>query len=173
LDARQILGQITSKVAMPIMSIAKNKAEIIAELEEKNEPIINLTVENVTQSNLCGTTVGEDPWGGCPIATGDIYSVYVYAYGSFFDFTETVGSWSGYSVKFKGGDCVNASYTGSCIPISSISPNPSAWTNSGGENYLVISDKVSLVDGTSTTNVGKKCSAGNWFYVYKNSDCKN
>jgi hypothetical protein len=159
---------------VPILNIVKSYQDILIELKAEDVAVVNVTEANQTISNLCDSYVGEDPWGGCPIAAGDIYSVYVYAYGSSFDFTETVGSWSGYSVKFKGGDCVNASYTGSCIPISQISSSTvSSWTNSGAMNYLVISDKVSLVDGTSTTNVGKKCSVGNWFYVYKNSDCKS
>lgn len=72
-DARQVLGEITSRVAMPILKIVKQYEEIIIELEEKDEPVINITEEEPIQSNLCDTYLGEDPWGGCPIATGDIY----------------------------------------------------------------------------------------------------
>jgi hypothetical protein len=77
LDARQILGQITSKVTMPIMSIAKDRTTIIAELEEKNEEVINLTVENQTIDLIknCPNGIERDPWVGCPIASGEIENI--------------------------------------------------------------------------------------------------
>jgi hypothetical protein len=172
LDARQILGQITSKVAMPIMSIAKNKAEIIAELEEKNEPIINLTVENVTQSNLCGTTVGEDPWGGCPIATGDIYSVRFDPDGPTYRFDATsseepdLGSTAEAYLKFGGsGNCIPLEYNGECIVLKS---GTVPW-------WSINLDKLRItLKNTQFNNlIQNNCGQNNWFYIYKNSDCKN
>jgi hypothetical protein len=162
---------------MPILKIVKQYEEIIIELEEKDEPVINITEEEPIQSNLCDTYLGEDPWGGCPIAVGDIYSVSYYgAAQTNFDFNENVdSSWANYYVKFKGGDCVNASYSGECVDISNFGEG-SGWSVNGDTtrayDYLTIAGKITLIDDTAS-GIGKKCSSGNWFYVYKNSDCKS
>jgi hypothetical protein len=95
-----------------------------------------------------------------------------------FDFTETGDStWeANHYVKFKGGDCVNTSYSGACVLITGYNPT-STWNVNGDTarayDYLLITGKTNLIDDVTTATSGKKCSAGNWFYVYKNSDCKS
>jgi len=139
--------------------------------------VVNVTEGNVTVSNLCDSYVGEDPWGGCPIAAGDIYSVFYAGSQTFFDFNDSAEStWENYYVKFKGGDCVNTSYSGGCVDI--VDTGTGSFWNAGSDttrsfDYLIIAGKTTLVDDNTASSTGKKCSSGNWYYVYKNSDCKS
>jgi hypothetical protein len=173
LDARQILGAITSKVMMPIMDIVKDYDTIIAELD-KNTEFINLTVENQTIDLIkyCPNNngIGRDPWGGCPIAAGDIEKVNLVEEDTVFKIYYSgsqppIAKTSQAYLKFGGeGNCIPSNYADECISLGSLN-----WWGPSGSQWRIVVPKASLTVNTGDTN----CGQNNWFYLYKNSDCKN
>jgi hypothetical protein len=129
-------------------------------LEEENAPEIVLNESVLEQSNVCDTSVGEDPWGGCPVAAGDIYSVRYYDEETSFYFNPqdlASGSYPGHSVKFKGDNCVVEDNR--CATFSLVG------TLSDENGILLLTNQDALNQTT------QDCSGNNWYYVYDNSDC--
>jgi hypothetical protein len=161
LDAREVLGEITSRVIMPTLNIVKSYEEIIIELEEENLPAINITEENQTVSNLCDTFIGQDPWGGCPIAMGDIEKVTQVRAGSpFFIYSKqqaVESTWANKWLKVKGGNCVNSSYSGDCV---------------GGTSGISVSAPIYLTITTPGVVNVATCTGNNWYYIYENDKCE-
>ena len=172
LDARQVLGEITSTVAMPILTIVKSYTDIVLDMtpEQKSE-VANITEENKTVDlvTYCpGSRIGRDPWGGCPIATGESSSV-KNDYGDVsFDFSSAIDSGlTNKGIKFKGDNCVVKNDT--CTSFEAISTNP-FWNNNPTHKFIQIADG-SVLNRTSFLN-GLNCVGHNWFYVYDSIDCK-
>ena len=167
LDARQILGDITSRVNMPILNIVREYEDIILELEEMDEVEIVMNESVLEQSNLCDSFVGEDPWGGCPIAAGDIYSVRNY-YGSiYFDLIENPSSWTGKEIKFRGENCIVSENV--CTTIAAVGTDSSFF---GTYSLGVDGNTINLVNGALLNQtLNNKCVGNNWFYIYDLGDC--
>ncbi len=161
-DNRQILGEITSYVNLPILNIVKSYTDILIELKADDVAVVNVTEANKTISNLCDSFVGEDPWGGCPIASGDMLKV-TSGYASIrsiYSIQNVSASWAGKKLKVKGGNCVNVSYDGNsingCVSIYG-TPNEAS-------NYTSINTP-------GVVNV-LACTGSNWYYIYDSADCK-
>lgn len=160
-DNRQILGEITSYVNLPILNIVKSYQDILIEIKAEDMAIVNVTQGNTTLSNLCDTSVGEDPWGGCPIAAGDIGSVSkVLNTYRIYSVQPVYSTWVSKGLKVLGGSCMNVSYNKSCIPIYGV-PNEAS-------KYISITSS-GVINATSSTPI--TCIGNNWYYIYNNDNC--
>jgi hypothetical protein len=168
LDGRQVLGKITSKINMPIMTITKEKDEIMGEDGfDINTEFVNITLENQTQNLVdnCYTGLPRDPWRGCPIAQGDVYSVSKQPTTKFdFDGTATDEWDSEHSVKFYGdGNCIVQQDT--CVGIAGATAGNS-WSGLG---YDFI--QLSFATPLTSTNGITVCTGINKFYIYEGLNC--
>jgi hypothetical protein len=171
---RSFIGAVTSNLLMPQAKISINITELVLELEEdgSGETFVIVLDKSETEQVLYCDPDLEDPWGGCPVYSGDMgwkfkggtYQILFEAEGS--------DSWSGdyLKVDYEGSgssDCINESYSGECVEIQASSngyPSSNSTVVLSGINGLGVILENNI--GTFITCTDDK------FYIYDTSDCE-
>jgi len=159
---RSFVGSVTSHLFMPHATIAVDIEELVLSIEQDGDGdtfVIVLNESVIEQTLYCDPDL-EDPWGGCPIAWGNLTNVTA----SFGDVTWLTGELSddwegGHRILFdhvgSGSVCLTSSKT-SCLAISAGSVDPvSGFINMGVQAELTV----------------ENCTDDK-YYVYDNSDCE-
>ncbi len=167
---RTIVGIILSSVRFPYSSTGKTLKEVEDELQETDNFVIELDPENPVKDLLnCPAGKIPDPWGGCAIYKGDIFSVSLLSDQTHFDFGGNApdnfeNDWDKAGMpnylQFGGSGTCNDNREESCSSI--------IRAELGG----IAQDKTGTLTSGANLLTEETCTGRNNFYIYDNPTCK-